>query len=246
MKKILANLFIGLTCAILVGCKHDVYNIGMVYISGGNFLMGSEEIDADPDERPIHSVYVKDFYLAKYEVSQELWKAVMIHNPSRHRGLDYPVENVSWDDCQKFIEKLNNITGKNYRLPTEEEWEYAVSLSCKTINKANITSYVWCRASVGKQTRTNITSHKVGSLKSDYLGLYDIIGNINEWCSNSYDSLSYIKGFSNENDEKVFRGGCFANEEKYLRPTNRNHINRHTRHYTLGLRLAMDASNENH
>ena len=78
------------------------------------------------------------------------------------------------------------------------------------------------------------------------MGIYDIIGNVNEWCSDSYDSLSYLNGFSKESDEKVFRGGCFANEKKYLRPTNRNHIDRHTNHFTLGLRLAMDANPENH
>lgn len=240
MNKIFANIIIILLCILIAGCRTNVYDIDMIYINGGSFHMGSDDVEADSDEQPVHPVEVKDFYLSKYEVTQRLWKAVMIHNPSHNRGLDFPVENVSWDDCQKFIEKLNRITGKSYRLPTEEEWEYAASISYKNISKENITTYAWCRKSIEQQTRTNITSHKVGSLKSDSLGLCDIVGNVNEWCANSYDSLSYINGFSQESDEKVFRGGCFANEDIFLRITNRNHINRHTRHYTLGFRLAMD------
>jgi formylglycine-generating enzyme required for sulfatase activity len=240
MNKLVAHLLIVHLCFLLVGCK-NVLDIDMIYVPGGSFLMGSNEAEADSDESPIHIVHVKDFYIGKYEVSQELWKAVMMRDPSRNRGLDFPVENVSWDDCQKFIEKLNRITGKKYRLPTEEEWEYVASKSYKKIKDEDITSYAWCRKSFGKATRDNITSQKIGSLKADSLGIYDLIGNVNEWCSNSYDSLSYLNGFSQENDEKVFRGGCFANEAKHLRPTNRNHINRYTRHYTLGFRLAMDA-----
>lgn len=241
MNKIFENIIIVQLCFLLIGCK-DVYNIDMVYISGGSFLMGSEAAEADLDERPIHSVNVKDFYLSKYEVTQELWMTVMGRNPSHHRGPDFPVENVSWDDCLLFIDKLNHITGLSYRLPTEEEWEYVATLNYKDLEHKDITSYAWCLASFGNQVR-NITTQKVGKLKSGSLGIYDIIGNVNEWCSNSYDSLSYHNGFARESDEKVFRGGCFANEEmKYLSHTNRNHINRYTKHFTLGLRLAMDAN----
>ena len=226
-------------CFILAGCKNDVYDIDMVYISGGFFLMGSNEIEADADENPIHSVNVKDFYLSRYEVTQDLWKTVMGRNPSQHRGPDFPVENVSWDDCQTFINKLNNITGLKYRLPTEAEWEYVASMLYKNIQKEDINKYAWNLGSFGNQIH-KVSSQEVGSLKSDSWGIYDIIGNINEWCADSYDSLSYLKGFSQESDEKVFKGGCFANKEKFLRPQNRNHANMYTRHYTLGLRLAMD------
>lgn len=225
---------------VLVGCKHDVYDIDMVYVSGGDFLMGSEDVNADPDERPVHSVHVKDFYLGKYEVTQEQWKAVMKNNPSYHRGLKYPVENVSWDDCQLFIEKLNKKTGKKYRLPTEAEWEYVASMPYNKIKQPKIKSYAWYLGSFGKEEH-DVSSQKVGSLKSNKLGIYDLIGNVNEWCYDSYDSRSYQKGGAKESNEKVFKGGCFANEEKFLRPANRNHIDRYTRHYTLGLRLAMDA-----
>lgn len=218
--------------------------IEMVYISGGNFMMGCEDEDADSDESPIHSVYVKDFYLGKYEVTQALWKSVMGSDPSRHRGGQFPIENVSWDDCQKFIEKLNAKTGQSYRLPTEAEWEYVASMYLNCSDSADMNAYAWYFGSFDNNMRS-ATSQKVGSLKPDSLGIYDMLGNVNEWCADSYDSLSYANGFSQESDDKVFRGGCFGNYMKYLRPTNRNHINRHTRHCTLGLRLAMDATTEN-
>lgn len=245
----MSNLKTFILCIIffsLVGCKHGVYDIDMVYIPSGDFLMGSDAVDADPDERPIHSVHVKDFYIGKYEVTQELWKTVMGRNPSQHRGPKFPVENVSWDDCQKFINKLNGLTGLKYRLPSETEWEYVASMYCKQTEGVDIKSYAWYLGSFEdqrfNQRRSNIFTQEVGSLKFDCMGIYDIIGNVNEWCSDSYDSLSYLHGVYLESDEKVFRGGCFANEERFLRPTNRNHIDRHTNHFTLGLRLAMDAN----
>lgn len=242
MNKIKAfSLYITL-CFILVGCKNDVYDIDMIYISGGDFMMGSEDADADLDERPIHSVYIKDFYIGKYEVTQDQWKAVMGRNLSQHRGSNLPVTNVSWDDCQKFIEKLNSITGLSYRLPTEAEWEYVASMYCEKTKGVDIKSYAWYLGSFEQQRRSNVFPQEVGSLNFDSMGIYDIIGNVNEWCSDSYDSLSYLNGFSHESDEKVFRGGCYANQENYLRPTNRNHIDRHIKHFTLGFRLAMDAT----
>ena len=244
MKKNILYILIVQLCFVHSGCRHNVYEIDMVHIPGGDFLMGSVDSDADPDEAPVHPVYVNDFYIGKYEVTQRQWKAVMSHDPAYHRGLDYPVECVSWEDCQKFIRKLNAITGLTYRLPTEEEWEYVASISYKNMDKRNITSYAWCLKSVEKLSRTNIISHEVGSLKPDVWGIYDIIGNVNEWCSNSYDSLSYQKGFSSESDEKVFRGGCFGNVDKFLKPTNRNHADKYTRHYSFGFRLARDITPE--
>lgn len=239
MKRFFVYPFLILFLIALDSCKTDIYDIEMVHVTGGSFQMGSDAIEADIDEQPIHTVTVKDFYLSKYEVTQGLWKAVMGHNPSYHKGLNRPVENVSWDDCQKFINKLNSITGLHYRLPTEKEWEYAVGDFWYNIDRKDIVSYAWYIESFGDNKR-RASSQNVGSLKPNQLGIYDLIGNINEWCSDSYDSLAYKNGFSTDTEEKVFRGGCFANEMKFLRPTNRNHINKYTRHYTLGFRLAMD------
>lgn len=245
MIKCKAICYIALLCSLLVGCNRQVPDVDMVFIPGGEFLMGSEDVDADPDEAPIHSVYVNDFYIGKYEVTQKQWYAVMGRNLSQNRGDKLPVTNVSWDDCQKFIKKLNEITGKNYRLPTEAEWEYVASMYCKKAEGVDIKNYAWYLGSFEYTRKSNVYSQEVGSLPFDSMGIYDIIGNVNEWCYDSYDSLSYSKGFSQESDEKVFRGGCFANQENFLRPTNRNHIDRHTKHFTLGLRLAMDANPSN-
>ena len=236
------NAFVIIYLSMLfVGCRNNVHDIDMIYISGGNFMMGSEDVDADPDERPVHSVCINDFYIGKYEVTQALWQSVMGINRSKHRGPNFPVTNISWDDCQNFIKKLNSITGLSYRLPTEAEWEYVASKYCEQTKSLEIKTYAWYLESFKYNSRSNVFPQEVGSLKCDAMGIYDIVGNVNEWCSDSYDSLSYQNGFSRESNEKVFRGGCFANEEKYLRPTNRNHIDLHTRHFTLGLRLAMDA-----
>ncbi len=100
----------------------------MVYVSGGTFTMGAtseQGRDAWGDEKPAHSVTLSSFYLCKYEVTQTLWQAVMGENPSHFLASNIPVENVSWYDCQSFISRLNNLTGKHFRLPTEAEWEYA-------------------------------------------------------------------------------------------------------------------------
>lgn len=241
MKILTSFCFFLSLCFILLGCKNDIYDIEMVHISGGDFLMGSEEADADPDEHPIHTVHVENFYIGKYEVTQELWQAVMGRNHSQHRGKNHPVTNVSWDECQRFIERLNKATGLRYRLPTEAEWEYVASMYCQKTKGVDIKSYAWYLGSFEPQRCSNIYPQEVGLLKFDSMGIYDIIGNVNEWCADSYDSLSYSNGYSQESYEKVFRGGCFANQEHFLRHTNRNHVGKHTKHFTLGLRLAMDA-----
>ena len=240
MKCLLNRSIIVLLILVGAGCKKNVLDIEMVYISGGMFLMGSEQEEADQDERPIHEVYVRDFYLGKYEVTQAQWKAVMMRNPSYKRHPNLPVESVSWDECQQFINRLNKLTGKQYRLPTEEEWEYVAYRGFQSVQQNEMPLYAWCKDSYEEQTRTNLVSHKVGMLRPNKLGIYDQIGNVHEWCANSYDSLSYIHGITHDNDEKVFRGGCFLSENKYIRLANRNHTHRDTRHYTLWLRLAMD------
>jgi len=97
----------------------------MKYVQGGSFWMGSNDSEADDDEKPVHSVTVSSFYMSETEVTQALWKAVMGTNPSYFNGDNLPVEMVNWNDCQMFIQKLNQMTGKNFRLPTEAEWEYA-------------------------------------------------------------------------------------------------------------------------
>ena len=149
----------------------------MVYVSGGTFTMGAtseQGSDAYDDEKPTHSVTLSSFYLCKYEVTQALWRAVMGNNPSYVKGNNLPVENVSWNDCQTFISRLNNLTGKNFRLPTESEWEYAArggnrSRGYKYSGSNVLSDVAWYCDNSGEKT------HPVGTKSSNELGLYDTL-----------------------------------------------------------------------
>ena len=167
----------------------------MVKVEGGTFTMGATSEqgsdaydDKKPthgvkydDEKPTHSVTLSSFYLCKYEVTQALWQAVMGNNPSRFKGNNLPVELVSWDDCQTFISRLNNLTGRKFRLPTEAEWEYAArggnrSRGYKYSGSKNLSDVAWYSGNSGGRT------HPVGTKSPNELGLYDMLGNVSEWC----------------------------------------------------------------
>lgn len=163
----------------------------MVYVEGGTFTMGAtseQGSDAYSDESPAHSVTVSDFYIGKYEVTQAQWRAVMGSNPSKFKGDNLPVEQVSWNDIQKFITKLNTMTGKTFRLPTEAEWEYAArggnkSKGYKYSGSNTLDNVGWYYNSGGK-------THPVGQKQPNELGLYDMSGNVWEWCQDWYGSYS--------------------------------------------------------
>ena len=163
----------------------------MVYVEGGTFTMGAtseQGSDAYSDESPAHSVTVSDFYIGKYEVTQAQWRAVMGSNPSKFKGDNLPVEQVSWNDIQKFITKLNTMTGKTFRLPTEAEWEYAArggnqSKGYKYSGSNTLDNVAWYYNSGGK-------THPVGQKQPNELGLYDMSGNVWEWCQDWYGSYS--------------------------------------------------------
>ena len=165
--------------------------IGMefVLIPAGIFTMGSPNLDphADNDEKPAHQVTISEsFYMGKYEVTQAQWKAVMGENPSRFKGDDRPVENVSWEDAQQFIRKINAIEGKEAcRLPTEAEWEYAARAGTTTLysfgdNITQLGDYAWYAVNSGE------TTHPVGEKKLNPWGLYDMHGNVWEWVQDWY------------------------------------------------------------
>ncbi|HIT16106.1 MAG TPA: formylglycine-generating enzyme family protein [Candidatus Avimuribaculum pullicola] len=185
----------------------------MVYVEGGTFTMGATSgLGSSSDEKPAHSVTLDGYYIGKYEVTQKLWKAVMGSNPSDFKGDNLPVENVSWDDVQEFLRKLNAITGKNYRLPTEAEWEFAArggnsSRGYKYSGSDNIDDVAWYIYNSGSCT------HAVGTKSPNELGIYDMSGNVEEWCLDWYGSYSSSpqrnpKG-PNSGSDRVYRGGSW-------------------------------------
>lgn len=223
----------------------QAFSIEMVLIEGGTFEMGNNELK-DPDceyiESPIHTVEVSDFMMSKYEVTQEQWVNIMSHNPSAVKGDNLPVTNVSWNDIQVFITKLNEKTNKKYRLPTEAEWEYAAKggkqseKSNKYSGSNDINSVAWYSSNGNNQI------HPVGMKAANELGLHDMTGNVHEWCS---DWLSaYEKGFQKDpkgkstGNYKVCRGGSTKSPLTGCRVTSRSlRYNIDTRNNFIGFRL---------
>ena len=218
----------------------------MVKVKGGTFQMGAtseQGSDAYDDEYPVHSVTLSDYYIGQTEVTQELWEAVMGSNPSYFEGDNqYPVENVSWNDCQEFIEKLNRLTGKNFRLPTEAEWEYAArggnkSKGYKYSGSNDADAVAWYEKNSGSKT------HPVETKQSNELGLYDMSGNVHEWCQDWYGdyssrSQSNPKG-ANTGSERVLRSGCGCSIASHVRVSIRGSNTPDYRRYNFGLRLAL-------
>lgn len=216
----------------------------MVYVEGGTFTMGatSEQwSDANSDEKPAHQVTLSPFHICKYEVTQELWVAVMGSNPSHFKGSKLPVNDVTWEDCQRFVTKLNQMTGKNYRLPTEAEWEYAArggnhSKGYKYAGSNNIGDVSWYKNNSGNSI------HDVGTKRDNELGLYDMSGNVLEWCSDLFGRYTY-EGQTNprgalSGSNRMFRGGSFYDDSKASRVSFRGNIDPKIHYFNFGLRLA--------
>ena len=217
----------------------------MVYVQGGTFTMGAtseQGYDAYSDEKPAHSVTLSSYYIGQTEVTQALWKAVMGNNPSNSKGDNLPVEEVSWDDCQEFVSKLNRLTGKNFRLPTEAEWEYAArggskSRGYKYSGSNTLGSVAWYDDNSGS------TTHPVGTKSSNELGLYDMSGNVLEWCQDwkgGYSSSPQTnpKG-PNSGAERVNRGGSWSIIAGFCRVSIRGNFPPSDRYCFLGLRLVL-------
>ncbi|MCQ2315010.1 MAG: SUMF1/EgtB/PvdO family nonheme iron enzyme [Bacteroidales bacterium] len=199
----------------------------MVAVKGGTFTMGgtSEQgSDAYDDEKPTHSVTLGDYYIGKFEVTQELWEAIMGSNPSYFKGSKLPVEQVSWDDCQTFIRKLNSLTGANFRLPTEAEWEYAArggsrSRGYKYSGSNSINDVAWYTDNSGSKT------HVVGTKSPNELGIYDMSGNVWEWCQDWYGSYSSGSQTNpqgpSSGSSRVLRGGSWLSRARLCRVSNR-------------------------
>ena len=204
--------------------------------------MGSDDSDAYDDEKPVHSVILSGYHIGKYEVTQELWKAVMGSNPSVFKGSRKPVESVSWNDCQEFIRKLNNLTGKNFKLPTEAQWEYAArggkkSRGYKYSGSNTIGDVAWYTDNSGNKT------HDVGTKIPNELGLYDMAGNVWEWCSDwngDYSSSSQTNPSGPScGSSRVSRGGSWISSARNCRISNRSYISPVSSFNFLGFRLCL-------
>lgn len=205
----------------------------MVKVDGGSYMMGSYE--GYDDEKPVHNETVGTFYIGKTEVTQRLWTAVMGSNPSKFRGENLPVESVSWFDCQEFVERLSRLTGRIFRLPTEAEWEYAARGGNKSRGYTYSGSNDLYR--VGWYTENSgSTTHPVAQKLDNELGLYDMSGNVWEWCSDNYSS-SYSSSRNSSN--RVGRGGGWYRTAANCRVAYRYYYSPGYRNNYLGLRLAL-------
>lgn len=219
----------------------------MIKVDGGTFDMGSE--NSNDDEKPVHKVTLSDYYIAETPVTQELWCAIMEKNPSYFKNVDFPVERVSWDDCIEFIKELNLITGAELRLPTEAEWEYAArggkyGKGCLYSGNDDINQVAWWAEN------SENTTHVVKTKLPNELGVYDMSGNVWEWCNDNFalyvnESVTNPQGPIKET-YKVQRGGCwdgqlFANKDS-CKVTYRSSDLKTYSSKRIGLRLAMGSS----
>ena len=219
--------------------------IDMVKVEAGTFMMGATSEMQNPwdDEKPVREVILtNDYYIGKYEVTQSLWQAVMGTNPSYFKGDNLPVEQVSWDNCLEFIRKLNSLTGRKFRLPTEAEWEYAArggkkSRGYQYSGSFNISDVAWYNGNSGNKI------HPIGMKQANELGVYDMSGNVNEWCQDwygSYVSSSQTNPLgANSGSFRVCRGGSWYFGTVNCRSSFRSRGNPDTRSRYLGFRLVL-------
>lgn len=209
----------------------------MIAVRGGTFQMGN-----DDGYNAVHQVTLSDYYIGETEVTQELWNAVMGSNPSKFTGnMQRPVEMVSWNDCQTFISKLNQLTGKTFRLPTEAQWEYAARGGNKSkgyiySGSNEIDEVAWYEYNSGGMT------HPVQTKAPNELGIYDMTGNVYEWCTDWYGAYSSAAqtdptGPATGSD-RVYRGGSWGSDATFCRVANRNNYTPTNSYFHLGLRLA--------
>lgn len=248
-----AVLFIGLSCL-----AQRNLNVQMVYVKGGTFFRGSDDPKYnDPEfdnEKPVHRITVTSFYIGKYEITQGQWKKLMGILPPSYTGIDYinkgcddcPIVKVNYEDVQEFIRRLNEkFPGKNYRLPTELEWEFAA----RGGNYTGKYRYAGANklSTVGWYGRRRGAPHPVGQKEPNELGIYDLSGNVSEWCSDWYDADYYKTTLDaidpkgpETGEEKVLRGGSYYDKDEVCRTVYRDHISPEKRRWNIGFRLATD------
>ncbi|MEP7338530.1 MAG: formylglycine-generating enzyme family protein, partial [Acidobacteriota bacterium] len=224
----------------------DGVMLEMVYVSGGEFLMGSE---VDSSEQPIHRVIISPFFIGKFQITQSQWQAVMGKNPSRLKGDKLPVESVSWNDAVEFCQRLSSAkkTDRAYRLPTEAEWEYACRSGstdkyCFGNDEDLLEQYAWYDKNSGS------TTHQVGEKKANDFGLYDMHGNVWEWCEDVWhtdytdsptDGSAWLSG--GDSGFRVLRGGSWVNYGYFCRSSLRNSLRPGDRDFYMGFRVVVSA-----
>jgi formylglycine-generating enzyme required for sulfatase activity len=249
MKRIISVMIVGVALVVAATVTYAVPNIEMVRVKGGCYQMGDTFGGGLANEKPVHQVCVSDFYIGKFVVTQAQWRAVMGDNPSVFKvcGSNCPVETVSYDDALQFIKKLNDQTGKNYRLPYEAEWEYAARSGGKqekwagTNNQEELGEYAWFADNSGK------TTQRVGRKKPNGLGLYDMTGNVWEWCNDWY-APNYYQNSPEKNPQgppsgsyRVLRGGGWNGTTGLVRAAYRNGLVTTIRGFNVGFRLILPA-----
>ena len=236
-------------CQVTVGAAGQTYTVNgvsfkMIAVEGGTFMMGSSDDDSDAYywEKPVHQVTLSSFSIGETEVTQELWQAVMGTNPSDFTGSKRPVECVSWNDCQTFITELNQLTGQTFRLPTEAEWEFAArggnQSNGYTYSGSNtIGDVAWYTDNSGDST------HPVATKAANELGIYDMSGNVWEWCQDWYGDYSSGSQTNptgpSSGASRVVRGGCWNLIATYCRLAYRDYFTPSVTYRILGLRLAQ-------
>lgn len=229
--------------------ENTTYTVGsvpftMIFVEGGSFTMGAtaeQGSDAGSDEKPAHKVTLSPYFICSTEVTQELWLEVMGTNPSDFVGTNLPVERVSWNDCQEFIAKLNELTGMEFRLPTEAEWEYAARggnkiKGYKYSGSNSVGTVAWYSSNSSGKT------HPVGTKTPNELGIYDMSGNVCEWCQDwkgDYSSAETDPVGPSSGSGRICRGGSWYYSATFCRVSDRNSYLPTSNFHTQGLRLAL-------
>ncbi|MGK7898901.1 MAG: formylglycine-generating enzyme family protein, partial [Xenococcus sp. (in: cyanobacteria)] len=227
--------------------------LDMVKIPGGEFMMGSPEGEGRSNEKPQHKVRVPSFWLGKYPVTQAQWQEIMGNNPSNFQDYQYnPVEQVSWDDAQKFCQQLSQKTGNKYRLPSEAEWEYACRAGTTTpfyFGLKLTPQLAQCKSNFGMAWITILSGKtcEVGQFYPNNFGLYDMHGNVWEWCADDWHENYHgapndgTARLSKESSKKIRRGGSWSDEPNLCRSAYRDDFTRGSRSDSLGFRVVCVA-----
>ena len=220
----------------------------MLPIDGGTFVMGNNKSPSKDEAE--HPVMISPFHMGRYEVTQEQWEGIMGHNPSLNKGCpDCPVENVSWEEVMVFLRKINTISNRKFRLPTEAEWEFVARMGGKEeIERAGGTE-AYIRKTAWAFVNADNKTHPVGKKQPNVAGIYDLFGNVSEWCMDWYGAFFFKEDFTEKDPEgpplgkdKIIRGG---NYKDYVgdrfRPSFRNKMNPKTKTREIGFRLVMES-----